>query len=176
VDEAPADATPPAAPDAGHGTRDVAPNGGEATTAGSAKAPSTPRVADAAKPAGGDAAAKGTAPKNATSAPAAGAAAGTTSGAAGATGAAAAAAADPAKPGRKPRGALATHGTPAGSNEPEPPPPALSANEINAMTKEEARDTLVRVSKARQRADLDDATKERLRNEFNQLLERCKRE
>jgi hypothetical protein len=164
-EEEPADATPPVATDSAHGAKDVAPKRGEAATAGGAKAPPTTRVADTAKPAGGDAAAKGGAPKTAT----APSAAGTTAAGAGSADA-------PTKAGRKPRGALATHGTPAGSNEPEPPPPALSANEINAMTKEEARDALVRVSKARQRADLDDATKERLRNEFNQLLERCKRE
>jgi hypothetical protein len=78
------------------------------------------------------------------------------------------------RPSRGNRG-LATHGNPGGSNEPEPPPPALTANEINAMSKEEARDALVRVSKARQRADLDDATKARLKVEFDNLLERCKR-
>jgi hypothetical protein len=78
------------------------------------------------------------------------------------------------RPTRGSRG-LATHGNPGGSNEPEPPPPPLTENEINAMSKEEARDALVRVSKARQRADLDEATITRLKNEFNLLLERCKR-
>lgn len=81
--------------------------------------------------------------------------------------------------GRESRGSagrnLSRRNAPGGSAEADPPPPPLSENEINAMTKEEARDALMKVSKARQRADLDDATQARLKNEFNQLLERCKR-
>jgi hypothetical protein len=58
----------------------------------------------------------------------------------------------------------------------EPPPPVLSENEIKRMSREEAREALVKVSRARQRADLDDAVKTRLKTEFDLLLERCKHE
>ena len=74
------------------------------------------------------------------------------------------------------RGALATRSKPGGSSEPEPAPTALSANEINQMSKEEARAALVLVSKARNRADLPDDVQARLKEEFNLLLERCKRD
>jgi hypothetical protein len=72
------------------------------------------------------------------------------------------------------RGGLATRGNIGGSSEVEPPPPALSENEIKRMSREEAREALVKVSRARQRADLDDAVKTRLKTEFDLLLERCK--
>jgi hypothetical protein len=74
------------------------------------------------------------------------------------------------------RGALATRSKPGGSSEPEPAPAPLSANEINQMSKEEARAALVLVSKARNRADLADDVQARLKEEFNLLLERCKRD
>ena len=74
------------------------------------------------------------------------------------------------------RGGLATRGNIGGSSEVEPPPPALSENEIKRMSREEAREALVKVSRARQRADLDDAVKTRLKTEFDLLLERCKHE
>ena len=74
------------------------------------------------------------------------------------------------------RGALATRSKPGGSSEPEPAPTPLSANEINQMSKEEARAALVLVSKARNRADLADDVQARLKEEFNLLLERCKRD
>ncbi len=72
------------------------------------------------------------------------------------------------------RGGLATRGNLGGSSEVEPPPPVLSENEIKRMSREEAREALVKVSRARQRADLDDAVKTRLKTEFDLLLERCK--
>ena len=74
------------------------------------------------------------------------------------------------------RGGLATRSNIGGSSEAEPPPPALSENEIKRMSKEEAREALMKVSRARQRADLDDAVKTRLKTEFDLLLERCKHE
>jgi hypothetical protein len=74
------------------------------------------------------------------------------------------------------RGGLATRGNIGGSSEVEPPPPVLSENEIKRMSREEAREALVKVSRARQRADLDDAVKTRLKSEFDLLLERCKHE
>ena len=74
------------------------------------------------------------------------------------------------------RGGLATRSNPGGSSEPEPLPPALTENEINQMSKEEARQTLGVVSKARSRADLDDEAKARLKREFDLLLERCRKD
>ena len=74
------------------------------------------------------------------------------------------------------RGALATRSKPGGSSEPEPAPAALSANEINQMSKEEARAALALVSKARARADLSEEVQARLKEEFDLLLERCKQE
>jgi hypothetical protein len=74
------------------------------------------------------------------------------------------------------RSGLATRSNPGGSSEPEPLPPALTENEINQMSKEEARQTLGVVSKARSRADLDDDAKARLKREFDLLLERCRKD
>ena len=74
------------------------------------------------------------------------------------------------------RGVLATRSKPGGSSEPEPAPAPLSQNEINQMSKEEARAALVLVSQARNRADLADDVQARLKEEFNLLLERCKRD
>lgn len=74
------------------------------------------------------------------------------------------------------RGGLATRGNIGGSSEVEPPPPALTENEIKRMSREEAREALVKVSRARQRADLDVDVKTRLKTEFDFLLERCKQE
>jgi hypothetical protein len=44
------------------------------------------------------------------------------------------------------------------------------------MSKSEAQSALTTVSRARQRADLSDEVKARLRTEFDMLLERCKRD
>ncbi len=74
------------------------------------------------------------------------------------------------------RSGLATRSNPGGSSEPEPLPPALTENEINQMSKEEARQTLGIVSKARGRADLDEEAKARLKREFDLLLERCRKD
>ena len=74
------------------------------------------------------------------------------------------------------RGGLATRSNPGATNEPEPLPAALTENEIGKMSREEARQALVTVSRARNRADLDDATKARLKTEFDLLLERCRKE
>ena len=74
------------------------------------------------------------------------------------------------------RGALATRSKPGGSSEPDPAPAPLSANEISQMSKEEARVALGLVSKARNRADLPDDVQARLKEEFNLLLERCKKD
>lgn len=73
------------------------------------------------------------------------------------------------------RTGLATRGNPGAASEPDPLPPPLTANEIDKMTKQEAQDALAKVAKARQRADIEDDVKERLRGEFNLLLERCKK-
>lgn len=73
------------------------------------------------------------------------------------------------------RAGLATRGNPGAASEPDPLPPPLTSNEIDKMTKQEAQDALAKVAKARQRADIEDDVKERLRGEFNLLLERCKR-
>lgn len=75
------------------------------------------------------------------------------------------------------RAGLATRSNPGStSTEAEAPPPAITENEVNRMSREEARDWLVKVSKARHRADLDTAVQERLKREFDLLIERCKRE
>jgi hypothetical protein len=63
-----------------------------------------------------------------------------------------------------------------GSNEPEPPPPPITEAEVSKMTKAEAQAALTTVSKARQRADISDEVKARLKTEFEMLLERCKRD
>jgi hypothetical protein len=70
---------------------------------------------------------------------------------------------------------LATRGNPGAANEPDPLPPPLTANEIEKMTKQEAQDALAKVAKARQRADIEEDVQQRLREEFNLLLERCKK-
>lgn len=44
------------------------------------------------------------------------------------------------------------------------------------MSKAEAQATLVTVAKARNRQDLDDEVKARLRKEFDLLIERCKKD
>jgi len=74
------------------------------------------------------------------------------------------------------RSGLATRSNPGATNEPEPLPAPITENEINKMSREEARQALVTVSRARNRADIDDATKVRLKNEFDLLLERCRKE
>lgn len=74
------------------------------------------------------------------------------------------------------RSGLATRSNPGATNEPEPLPAPLTENEINKMSREEARQALVTVSRARNRADIDDATKARLKTEFDLLLERCRKE
>ncbi|MFM9180073.1 MAG: hypothetical protein ACKOV8_02290 [Phycisphaerales bacterium] len=90
---------------------------------------------------------------------------------------------DAAPTGRAPRGSsgstrsggLATRGNPGAASEPDPLPPPLTSNEIDKMTKQEAQDALAKVAKARQRADIDEDVQQRLRGEFNLLLERCKK-
>jgi hypothetical protein len=72
-------------------------------------------------------------------------------------------------------GGLATRGNPGAASEPDPLPPPLTSNEIDKMTKQEAQDALAKVAKARQRADIDEDVQQRLRGEFNLLLERCKK-
>lgn len=67
-----------------------------------------------------------------------------------------------------------TRGNPGATSEPDPPPPPLTANEIGKMTLAEAQNALAKVSAARQRADIDDDVKVRLKEEFSMLLERCK--
>lgn len=74
------------------------------------------------------------------------------------------------------RGGLATRSNPGAGNEPEPLPAPITENEISKMSREEARQALVTVSRARNRADLDDAAKARLKTEFDLLLERCRKE
>ncbi|MFM7798335.1 MAG: hypothetical protein ACKPBA_05045, partial [Planctomycetota bacterium] len=74
------------------------------------------------------------------------------------------------------RSGLATRSNPGATNEPEPLPAPITENEINKMSREEARQALVTVSRARNRADIDDATKARLKSEFDLLLERCRKE
>ena len=73
------------------------------------------------------------------------------------------------------RGGLATRSNPGASAEPDPLPPPITENEIARMSPEEVRSTLAAVAKARnERADLDDETKERLKREFNMLLDRLR--
>jgi hypothetical protein len=73
------------------------------------------------------------------------------------------------------RSNLATRSNPGASAEPEPVPPPISENEVARMSPEEVRSSLARVAKARnERTDLDDATKERLKNEWNMLLDRLR--
>ena len=74
------------------------------------------------------------------------------------------------------RSGLATRSNPGATNEPEPLPAPITENEISKMSREEARQALVTVSRARNRADIDDATKARLKTEFDLLLERCRKE
>lgn len=78
-------------------------------------------------------------------------------------------------PGSSGRPGLATRGNPGAASEPDPLPPPLTANEIEKMTKQEAQDALAKVAKARQRADIEEDVQQRLRTEFNLLLERCKK-
>ena len=73
------------------------------------------------------------------------------------------------------RSGLATRSNPGASAEPDPLPPPLTENEIGRMSPEEVRSTLAAVAKIRnERADLDDETKERLKREFNMLLDRLR--
>jgi hypothetical protein len=61
----------------------------------------------------------------------------------------------------------------AGAAQPIPTP--LSPEQIDGMTREEARAALVLVSRGRNRSDLTDDVQARLKAEFNLLLERVKR-
>ena len=54
-------------------------------------------------------------------------------------------------------------------------PPPLTPNEIQQMTKQEAQQAMTAVARVRNRADVSDADKARLKAEFDLLLERCKR-
>ena len=58
----------------------------------------------------------------------------------------------------------------------EPIPGPLSAEEIERMTRDQAREALVKVSRSRQRSDVTDDVKTRLKIEFDLLLERCKKD
>ena len=58
----------------------------------------------------------------------------------------------------------------------EPIPGPLSAEEIERMTRDQAREALVKVTRSRQRANLSDDVKTRLKIEFDLLLERCKKD
>jgi hypothetical protein len=51
----------------------------------------------------------------------------------------------------------------------------LSPEQIDGMTREEARAALVLVSRGRNRSDLTDDVQARLKAEFNLLLERVKK-
>ncbi len=142
-------------------------------TAGAAGTPAAAGAAAAGAAAGDPAhpaAAAGDPAKPAT------AAAGTTDPAAGDAGAAAAGTDRPKRGSGDSTRGLARRGSPNSTNEPEPPPAPLTAAEISAMSKEEARATLARVASARGRADLDDTVKARLKSEFDLLLERCKKD
>jgi hypothetical protein len=151
--------------------RQVRGSGRGKSSAGTPFTPSTTTgsgAADAATTDATNAAAANTEPADATS---------TDAGATAAAGADSKSAARGARAaGSATRGGLATRGNLGGSSEVEPPPPVLSENEIKRMSREEAREALVKVSRARQRADLDDAVKTRLKTEFDLLLERCKHE
>ncbi|NBQ13842.1 MAG: tetratricopeptide repeat protein [Proteobacteria bacterium] len=57
----------------------------------------------------------------------------------------------------------------------QPIPAPFSPEEISAMTAEEARAALIKVSKSRNRSDLSDEVQARLKDEFNLLLERVKK-
>lgn len=57
------------------------------------------------------------------------------------------------------------------SGGPAPVPESPTNNELAAMTKSEAKDLLTRIAEARQRDDLDEATNDRLKTDFNRVLE-----
>jgi hypothetical protein len=59
--------------------------------------------------------------------------------------------------------------TPDSANVDTPIPPPLSDEALNAMTKEEALAAMGLVAKARQSAEVDDATKARLKEDFDKL-------
>jgi hypothetical protein len=61
----------------------------------------------------------------------------------------------------------------AGSEEPTIPEPR-SADQIESMSKQEALEALQEVSKARKAADLDDATKDRLKEEYELLMKKVR--
>jgi hypothetical protein len=76
------------------------------------------------------------------------------------------------------RRADATTGAGRGVTVPAPvandPPRVLSDAEIDAMSRAEAQAELARVSRARQSPGLDDQTRERLKSEFDRLLQRAR--
>jgi hypothetical protein len=78
-------------------------------------------------------------------------------------------------PGSSRASGLATRSNPGATAEPEPLPPPLTPNEIQQMTKQEAQQAMTAVARVRNRADVSDADKARLKAEFDLLLERCKR-
>jgi hypothetical protein len=55
-----------------------------------------------------------------------------------------------------------------------PVPPPLTDEQIASMTKAEASEAASRVAKARREAAVDDATKARLKAEFDKLMARSK--
>ena len=58
----------------------------------------------------------------------------------------------------------------------EPIPGPLSAEEIERMTRDQAREALLKVSRSRQRSNVSDEVQERLKIEFDLLLERFKKD
>ena len=76
------------------------------------------------------------------------------------------------------RRADATSGAGRGVAVPAPaaddPPRVLSDMEIGAMSRAEAQAELARVSRARQSPGLDDETRDRLKSEFDRLLQRAR--
>ena len=70
--------------------------------------------------------------------------------------------------------ARSSSGNEGGANEPIPGP--FSPEEIERMTREQAREALVKVTRSRQRANVSDDVKTRLKIEFDLLLERCKKD
>lgn len=61
-----------------------------------------------------------------------------------------------------------------GSGGPAPVPESPTDSELRAMSLSEAKDLLTRVAQARQRDDLDDATKATLKQDFDRILEQMR--
>ena len=54
-------------------------------------------------------------------------------------------------------------------------PPPLTAGQVDAMSLDEAREALAKVSAARRHADIDEETGSRLREEFDLLMARLRK-